>query len=133
MSLCGDVNNKVRFENNRGGVRLAASVEGALTGEGGDCLPYDQTVDTEVGSVPIGEIVDDKRDVGRVWSFNHVAYKAELRRIENKQKRRGKAILEIELEDGRKIRCSADHPVFVWGKGYVTAKDLRSGDDCETL
>ncbi len=39
--LTGDVNNKVRWENNMGGVRLAASVEGALTGEGGDDIIVD--------------------------------------------------------------------------------------------
>jgi len=41
FTLAGDVNNKVRFENNFGGVRLAASVEGALTGEGGDIILVD--------------------------------------------------------------------------------------------
>lgn len=39
--MTGDVNNKIRFENNFGGVRLASSVEGALTGEGGDIIIVD--------------------------------------------------------------------------------------------
>jgi len=41
FSLAGDVNNKIRFENNFGGVRIASSVEGALTGEGGDTIIVD--------------------------------------------------------------------------------------------
>ncbi len=39
--LTSDQNTKVRFENDRGGYRLATSVDGALTGEGGDIIVVD--------------------------------------------------------------------------------------------
>jgi hypothetical protein len=39
--LTSDQNTKVRFENNAGGYRLATSVDGALTGEGGDIIVVD--------------------------------------------------------------------------------------------
>ncbi len=39
--LTGDQNTKIRFENDQGGYRLATSVEGALTGEGGSVLVID--------------------------------------------------------------------------------------------
>ena len=39
--LTSDQNTKIRFENDAGGVRLATSVGGALTGEGGDIIVVD--------------------------------------------------------------------------------------------
>lgn len=39
--LTSDQNTKTRFENDRGGSRLATSVDGALTGEGGDIILVD--------------------------------------------------------------------------------------------
>lgn len=41
FSLTGDQNTKLRFENNAGGYRLATSVDGSLTGEGGDIIVID--------------------------------------------------------------------------------------------
>ena len=63
FNLTGDQNTKIRFENDRGGYRLATSVGGTLTGEGGSilCFPYEETVWTETGDVPIGRLVEEKR------------------------------------------------------------------------
>ena len=41
LRLTGDQNTKIRYENSLGGYRLATSVDGALTGEGGDTLVVD--------------------------------------------------------------------------------------------
>lgn len=41
LYLTGDQNQKMRFENNHGGYRLATSVDGQLTGEGGDIIVVD--------------------------------------------------------------------------------------------
>jgi predicted phage terminase large subunit-like protein len=41
FSLTGDVNTKGRFDNTKGGYRLATSVDGTLTGEGGDVILID--------------------------------------------------------------------------------------------
>jgi len=41
LVLVGDQNTKTRFENNDSGYRLATSVDGALTGEGGDIIGVD--------------------------------------------------------------------------------------------
>jgi hypothetical protein len=38
--LCGDQNRKLRFDNTRTGFRLATSVGGSVTGEGGDVLVH---------------------------------------------------------------------------------------------
>ncbi|HEY4897588.1 MAG TPA: phage terminase large subunit [Solirubrobacteraceae bacterium] len=41
FALASDANQKFRFENNRGGARLASSIGGAATGEGGDIIVID--------------------------------------------------------------------------------------------
>jgi len=41
FSIVRDQNQKIRFENDHGGYRIATSVEGSNTGEGGDCLVVD--------------------------------------------------------------------------------------------
>jgi predicted phage terminase large subunit-like protein len=41
FKLAGDQNAKVRFDNDQGGYRLATSVDGALTGEGGSIIVID--------------------------------------------------------------------------------------------
>lgn len=41
FSITSDQNTKVRFDNNKGGYRLATSVDGALTGEGGSIIVVD--------------------------------------------------------------------------------------------
>ena len=44
FKLTGDQNTKIRFENDRGGYRLASSVDGSGTGEGGDIIVIDDPV-----------------------------------------------------------------------------------------
>ena len=71
--LMGDVNNKLRFDNNKSGYRIASSSGGANTGLGGDfivCLPYGTSINTDIGNVPIGRIVEEKINC-KVASYNH--------------------------------------------------------------
>lgn len=44
FQLTTDQNTKIRFENNRGGYRIASSVEGTATGDGGDIIMIDDAV-----------------------------------------------------------------------------------------
>ena len=32
--------------------------------------------------------------------------------------------------DGEEIRCTGEHPFYVKGKGFIPAKELKSGDKC---
>jgi len=132
FDLAGDQNVKGRFENNMNGYRLATSVDGANTGEGGDaivCLPYDEMISTEEGLRKIGDLVVSGSPV-RVWSFDHVVGQRELQEVEVFQQNAGKEIVEIELEDGRKLRCTTDHPIWTENRGYVPAGELLSSDIC---
>lgn len=129
FQLTGDQNQKQRYDNDRNGYRLATSVDGALTGEGGDiiCLPYEQVVRTMEGDLPIGEVVETKKDVP-VLSFNHLTGATEWKPICTWQTNPARPLVEIELEDGRCFTCTEDHAVFVEGRGYVPAKDVTEDD-----
>src|SRR5262249_57166057 len=35
---------------------------------------------------------------------------------------------EVALEGGAVLRTTAEHPVFVWGRGWVVARELHPGD-----
>lgn len=128
--LTGDVNNKVRFENSRGGVRLAASVEGALTGEGGDCLPAEALLVTEDGPLSVGELVRDRRRV-RVLSRNDS--RVEFSEVIAWQSRPGEELVEVALEDGKILRCTPGHPIWTRNRGYVPAEELTTADECLVL
>ena len=44
FKLTGDQNTKIRFENDKGGYRIASSVEGTATGDGGDIIIIDDPI-----------------------------------------------------------------------------------------
>lgn len=67
VTLTGDVNSKRRFENTNGGVRIATSVGGATTGEGGNFLIVDDgNSSRDVDSDTIREGTNDWYD--KSWS-----------------------------------------------------------------
>ena len=114
----------------KGGTYRAVGVGGALTGMSGKiliCLPYNQKITTDVGEVPIGDIVTQKMPV-KVLSFNHKTGTSEFKEIEEYEDNPGREILEITLDDGTVIKCTEDHPIFIEGKGYINASDVQEGD-----
>ncbi len=64
-SLAGDMNNKTRWESNLSGVRLASSVEGALTGEGGDKIVVD-----DPHNIIEGESATQRQAVLEWWDYS---------------------------------------------------------------
>jgi predicted phage terminase large subunit-like protein len=47
FKLTGDQNTKIRFENDRGGYRIASSVDGTATGDGGDIIIIDDPISAQ--------------------------------------------------------------------------------------
>jgi hypothetical protein len=133
--LMSDVNNKLRFDNNCSGYRIASSVGGTNTGLGGDfvvCFPYSTKVMTAQGSIPIGMIVEDAMDI-EVASYNHKKQKIEFKPILKRMNSQAHELIEIEFEDGEKLQCTPDHPIFVEGKGYVKAAELEKDNKCFSM
>ncbi len=129
FSVTLDVDNKLRFDNNKYGYRLASSVGATVTGQGGDinCFPYETLISTDMGDIHIGKIVEEKIDC-KIVSYNHDNNNIELNEITNYNVNPGRELLEIELEDGTTIICTDDHPLYVDGKGYILAKDVTCED-----
>jgi hypothetical protein len=130
IKISEDRDTKEFFANTEGGERITTSVDGTVTGRGGDilvCLPYDVLVLTESGWAKIGDIVKHRLDVS-VASFNHAKGAVELMPIESWQQNPARPLLELETEDGKILRLTEDHPVWVEGRGYIAAGLLKPGD-----
>jgi predicted phage terminase large subunit-like protein len=130
FGMSPDQNAKSRFENNKTGYRLSTSVNGQLTGEGGDiivCLPGDEIVWTARGPVPIEQIVRERDPSLHAWAFDVDRGAVALKPIIGWHTNPGRPILRITLSDGRSFRCTADHRVWTrWG--WVAAGQLQASD-----
>lgn len=127
--LVGDQNTKIRFENDKGGYRISASVGSAVTGEGASvivCLPRDVKVQTENGSEAIGDVVE-RRETFSVLGYDHVSGHPRWQTIEAYEENGVREILTIDL-GSRHLRCTADHPVYLVGRGYISADQVQKGD-----
>ena len=84
------------------------------------CLPYSQKVKTLRGDRAIGELVGKK---GWVWCEDR-----KLRYFRNVRKTGRELVLEFELDDGSKFRCSEEHPIYTLNRGIVPACLLNTED-----
>jgi hypothetical protein len=134
--LMDDANQKRRYNNNKGGWRLSASIESRVGfGEHPSalvCVPFDGVVETSEGGMLIGEIVDERRPV-QVLSFNHESGSVERDEIVEYEENPGKELIEIELDDGTVLTVTEDHPVFIDGVGYIEACRIQPGQQVLTM
>ncbi len=89
------------------------------------CLAGDTMVDTPSGQRMIRDMVGT---TGVVLSYdNGISCEAEYSKcfMTNPCAK----VLCIELEDGRTIKCTADHLILTTNRGWVAAKNLKEGDD----
>jgi hypothetical protein len=92
------------------------------------CLPGDTLVETELGQVEISEIVKDP-SAHRVLTMN-----VETGSIESETPSAGALtrpdaeLIELEFDDGTKLRLTPDHQVWTENRGYVQACNLTEDD-----
>jgi predicted phage terminase large subunit-like protein len=129
FSLSGSVNAKERFQNSETGERIATSIGGMGTGEGGNwiCLPYESPITTDHGPMPIGRIVEERLPV-KVLAWDHDRDCAAWRPIERYETNPGRPCVRICLSDGRILDATEDHPVYTVGRGYIPASAVKAGD-----
>jgi hypothetical protein len=130
VQLAGDQNNKTYYETTAGGHRFCCTPGSNVTGHGADfilCLPADQLVLTDLGLQPI-EVVVRERAASQILAFDHDTGQAVFRRILDFETHPARDLVEIETEDGQVLRCTLDHPVWVEGRGYIPAGDVRPDD-----
>jgi predicted phage terminase large subunit-like protein len=114
-----------------GGGMRGAGVGGGITGFGADCVARGTMVETERGPIAIERLIL-LEDMPKVLSWDHKKNRACYRRILASRKINGRKTVEITTESGRKLRCTPDHKIFISGRGYVEAQNLRRGDSLKT-
>lgn len=115
------------------GWKLASSVGGVGTGERADrilCLPYNQRILTDKGWISVGDIVEYRYDLKVLGADAYGA--VQWQAIEKYEKNPGRELVQIEF-DGSTVRCTADHRVFVVGRGYVAASTINEGETVWTF
>lgn len=130
FQLTGDQNQKMRFSNNKGGYRIATSVKGIATGEGGHfiiCLPYNSYIQTIDGRIQIGKIVEEKIDT-KVYSFNHISNRKEIDSIVEYQKNPVGELVDVELENRDTVTLTKEHEIFIPERSYIESQDVTFFD-----
>jgi hypothetical protein len=127
VKLVSDQNEKRTFQNSARGWRMATSVGGAGTGLHPHfivCHPAGERIDAVGGERNVESLVAGDS----VWSYNHETGSVVRRKVSAVRRRRYQGRLVTIRTGGGRIRVTEDHPVFVVGRGYVPAKEVRSGD-----
>ena len=104
----------------------AKSIEKAM-GEGAKCLAGDTMIKTDRGNIPIKDIVEKNKNC-KIKTFNHEKLKTEYKDIILYQQNGTEKLLEIDTGDIR-LKCTESHPIYVIGKGYIKASNLKIGDE----
>lgn len=100
--------------------------------ETNNCIFENELISTNIGEKTIREIVEDKMDV-EILTLNEDTFDLEFKKIENYFDNGCKEVLEIELEDGRIIKCTKDHKIFTENRGWVEAQFLTENDEVFSL
>ena len=124
FKLNSDQNTKSRFSNDQGGERLITSISAAVTGEGGSCFPARTRISTPDGKRNIEDLrVDDE-----VLAFDHLNEEIIQSRILATLPRQVNELYEIRTFSGISFKCTGNHPIYVSGRGYVRADQIKVGD-----
>lgn len=87
-----------------------------------ECFPAGTMIDgAPIESLLVG---------GQVESYNHANGKKETKRIARCFKSRPSELVTVWLSDGTSITCTAGHPFYAVGCGYVEARALAGRDVC---
>jgi major membrane immunogen (membrane-anchored lipoprotein) len=93
------------------------------------CVHPDTILLTEEGEMTIQQIIDANRPIN-VLTHNLDTNEGEYNlAIDPRANNKGKNWIEIEMENGSIIRLTEDHEVYVNGKGWIEAKNLKEDDD----
>lgn len=108
--------------------KYLSTVECVLVDE---CFPYNTTVLTESGRIPIGKIVNQNIPT-KVWSFNTETNKFELKPILRYFKKRyGDYLIDVKYSNSSHTASTPNHPYYVYKDGKickVRADELKVGD-----
>lgn len=95
------------------------------------CVTGDTIVKTDKGDISIKELIDkvNNNETINVLSYNINNDKIEYQRVNDGMlTRKNTNIIEIETEDGQKLKLTPDHKVYTENRGYVNASELTNDD-----
>jgi predicted phage terminase large subunit-like protein len=128
VAFTRDQNRKTHYTNIQRGTMYAVSIAGAAgLGVGGDCLPADVAILTEIGKIEIGALFEMERPP-RVLSFNHQRGECEYRRIVAARRTTTDDLVEFTSRTGKTLRCTPRHRIYSGGE-YRRAGSIRAGNN----
>lgn len=98
-----------------------------------ECVDGDTLIDTINGKEPIKNIKIGDYVKSYNIKTNQIEYCKVLEVFKNHISSKNSDMLEIELVDGKKIKLTANHPVFTTNRGWVRAGDLNENDDLKII
>lgn len=119
-----DQNQKVRFENDQAGYRIAFGMTGGIMGDGGDCTAAGTIVITDLfGPIAIENIGFIAEPI-KVLCYNHITHTNEYKLVEAFREIQNSKVVELETVSGKRLHLTKDHPVFDYGAAYCPAELL---------
>jgi len=92
------------------------------------CLPADTLIKTDKGNITIKELIDNIRDY-KILTYDINSKTLEYENIiYGKQTRKNATLIELELEDGERLKLTPDHKVYTENRGYIEAAQLTKDD-----
>ena len=73
--------------------------------------------------------IEDIKKEDNVLSYNLISGQKEFKKVTNIFSRDAKELYCITFSNGNMLECTEEHPVFVYSKSWVKAKDLKVGDE----
>lgn len=92
-----------------------------------ESIEGNQKITTDQGSIPIKDIVENKKDV-KILSWNEKTNSVEWKNIKKYHKHSPKSkMLEITI-NGKTLKVTEEHKVYTSNRGWICAKDLSVND-----
>ena len=95
------------------------------------CLTGDTIIKTDIGDITIRDLIEklNNNEIIHVLSYDITNDKLEYQRVnDGTLTRKNTNIIEIETEEGDKVKLTPDHKVYTENRGYVNASQLTKED-----
>lgn len=106
-------------------MKLHGTVSGRLS-----CIDSNTLIETEVGKIKVSKLLKDFQKQSQE-SFYILTHNNTYKKLLNIFTKGIEEMVEIELENGRKLKCTLDHKLLT-NKGWIKVREIMN-TDCEVL